>query len=222
MGRKQIKYIMFDFDGTIVDSMTFLESNAVLLLMEYYGYSRTEATQYYRETTGLPFVQQMEIIAPDKQELNSIIVKKFEKMKINRIYEQKLYVDSLDVLTKLKERGYKLGISSGTIDKIIQDYLEKNRINLVDDVLGWKPGFEKGTDHFNYVMKRYGFENSNIVFIGDSLHDARRAKNNNISFIGKIGMFNQRNFEKIINGVEVISSLSEILEKFPHLNLDHG
>ena len=215
MTKEQIKYILFDFDGTLVDSMTFLENNAVSLLVEYYGYLKAEATQSYRETTGLPFIQQMEIIAPDKQELNSKTVKEFERMKIDRIFEQKFFADSLDVLTKLKERGYKLGISSGTIEKIIQEYLKNYKIDLVDDILGWKPNFEKGTDHFNFVMKRHGLKEFNIVFIGDSLHDARRAKNNHISFIGKIGMFNQNDFENIANDVEVITCLSEILEKFP-------
>ena len=90
MEKKQITYIMFDFDGTLVDSMTFLENNAVLLLMEYYNLSKEEATNRYRETTGLPFIQQMEIIAPKNKDLNSKTIEKFEKMKIDRIYEQEL------------------------------------------------------------------------------------------------------------------------------------
>jgi len=215
MEKKQIKYIMFDFDGTLVDSMTFLENNAVLLLMEYYNLSKEEATNRYRETTGLPFIQQMEIIAPKNKELNSKTVKKFEKMKTDRIYEQKLFTDSLDVLKTLKKRGYNLGISSGTIEEIISEYQHRIKLDLVDDVLGWKPGFEKGKDHFDYVIKKYKIKNSNIVFIGDSLHDAKRAKNNQIDFIGKIGMFYQNDYEQIITDVKVIKTLSEILELFP-------
>ncbi len=34
MKKKPIMYIMFDFDGTIVDSMDFLENNAISLLVE--------------------------------------------------------------------------------------------------------------------------------------------------------------------------------------------
>lgn len=212
MEKKQIKYIMFDFDGTLVDSMTFLEKNAVFLLMENYNLSKEEATRRYRETTGLPFIQQMEIIAPKNKDLNSKTVKKFEKMKTDRIYEQNLFTDSLDVLKTLKKRGYNLGISSGTIEEIISEYLHRIKLDLVDDVLGWKPGFEKGKDHFDYVIKKHGLKNSNIVFIGDSLHDAKRAKNNLIDFIGKSGMFYQNDFEQIITDVKVIKTLSEILE----------
>ena len=215
MEKKQIKYIMFDFDGTLVDSMTFLENNAVLLLMEFYNLSKKEATRHYRETTGLPFIQQMEIIFPTKKELNSKTVEQFEEMKIDRIYEQELFPDSLNVLKALKKRGYNLGISSGTIEEIISEYLRRIKLDLVDDVLGWKPGFEKGKNHFDYVIKKYKIKNSNIVFIGDSLWDAKRAKNNQIDFIGKIGMFYQNDFEQIIPDVKVIKILSETLEIIP-------
>ena len=64
---------MFDFDGTLIDSMPFLEKNAVTLLRKFYSFSKEEAHEKYRATTGLPFVQQIEIIAPQNK-LNTSIV----------------------------------------------------------------------------------------------------------------------------------------------------
>ncbi len=218
MDKNQITYVMFDFDGTLVDSMPFLENNAVILLMKHYNFSKEEATKKYCDTTGLPFVQQMDIIAPHDKEKKFEVVEEFERMKIDRIYDQKLFNDSIDVLNILKDREYKLGISSGTIDKIIKEYLLKHKINFVDDVLGWKPGFEKGKDHFEFVMEKHSINNSNILFIGDSLHDARRAKSNNIKFIGKSGMFSsKKDFHKIINEGLVLTNLTEILEILPKI-----
>ncbi|MFX1284284.1 MAG: HAD family hydrolase [Promethearchaeota archaeon] len=206
---RKTQYIMFDFDGTIVDSMSFLENNAVYLLTKYYGFSAEEAQKSYRETTGLPFIQQMEIIAPKKD--NSKIVAKFEKMKIERIYEQRLFTDSYEVLRELKQRGYKIGISSGSIESIITNYLQKYGLDIVDDILGWRPGFEKGKDHFEFVLSKYNFSSSDIIFIGDSLHDLRRAKMNDIYFIGRKGMFQKDDFKQIFPEIIVISSLTEIL-----------
>ncbi|UCG03198.1 MAG: HAD family hydrolase [Candidatus Heimdallarchaeota archaeon] len=210
MRKDVIKYVMFDFDGTIVDSMPFLENNAVYLLTNQYDFSEEEAQKIYRETTGLPFLQQMEIIAPGED--NSQIINKFEKMKIERIYEQKLFADSYKVLEELKELEYLLGISSGTIEAIIVKYLYKQGLTIVDDILGWRPGFEKGKDHFNFVKSKYKLSSSNIAFIGDSLNDARRAKAENIFFIGKEGMFQTKHFQKIIRETPVISSLKEVKE----------
>ena len=208
MRKGLIRYIMFDFDGTIVDSMPFLENNAILLLTSHYGLSEEEARKKYRETTGLPFLQQMEIIAPEKD--NRQIIDEFEKMKLERIYEQNLFLNSYKVLEDLKASEYLLGISSGTIEAIIVEYLYKQGLNIVDDILGWRPGFEKGKDHFNFVKTKYKLSSSNIVFIGDSLNDAKRAKSENIPFIGRKGMFHKEDFEKIIQETPVISSLLEV------------
>lgn len=206
---------MFDFDGTIVDSMPFLEKNAIALLTKYCGLSPGIARERYRETTGLPFIQQMEVIAPNED--NTQIVEKFEKMKVERIYDQRLFIDSSNVLRKLKQQGYKLGISSGTIESIIIKYLVKQGLDMTDDVLGYRPGFEKGKDHFNFVMRKYNITNSNIVFIGDSLNDAKRAKMNGIFFIGRIGMFQPEDFKQILPESGVVSILTEILPLFSNL-----
>ncbi|MFX0209742.1 MAG: HAD family hydrolase [Candidatus Hodarchaeota archaeon] len=219
--KKKIRYILFDFDGTIVDSMPFLEKNAVLLLTKFYNFSSKEAQQKYRETTGLPFVQQMEIISPNNAHLNSEIVHNFEKMKIEKIYEQRLFSESYEVLKELKSRKYWLGISSGSFEEIIAEYIRKENISvLIDDIMGWKPGFEKGKDHFDFISSKYNLNSSEIVFIGDSLNDARRAKSNGILFIAKLGMFHLDNFESIIPNVSAINSLKEILKVFPPLYTD--
>jgi len=203
---------MFDFDGTLIDSMPFLEKNAVTLLRKFYSFSEEEARKKYRATTGLPFVQQMQIIAPQNK-LNTSIVKEFEQMKLDLIYEQLPFNDALDVLKALKEQKYLLGISSGTIETIITTYLERvNFGHYVNDIMGFRPGFEKGKDHFNYILDKYSLQQSQVLFIGDSLMDAKRAKDNGIKFIGRKGMFQQEHFETVIPGCEVIQELSQLLD----------
>ena len=154
----------------------------------------------------------MEIIAPSHPH-NPEVVKNFEDMKLELIYEQQPFPDALNVLNQLKDQNYLLGISSGTIESIITTYLENIEFDIVDDILGFRPGFEKGKDHFDFVLNRHKLQNSQIVFIGDSLHDAKRAKNNQISFIGRIGMFTQAKYKTIIPNCPVIHELTEILDK---------
>ena len=212
-GATKYKYILFDFDGTVINSMPFLENNAVSLLKEL-GFTTEEAQLKYRETTGLPFIQQMEIIAPERDNRN--IVSQFEEMKINNIYEQDPFPESEEVLLTLKKRGYMLGISSGTIEEIIIEYLQKKGLShLVQDSLGWKPGFEKGKDHFEFIKLKYELISEEIVFIGDSLNDAKRAHTNTIHFIGRTGMFQLKDFQKILPETTVITSLTEVLDLFP-------
>lgn len=201
---------MLDFDGTIIDSMPFLEKNAISLLVKNFSFSYDEARKKYRNTTGLPFIKQMEIIAPNHQH-NERIVKEFEKMKLDLIYEQEPFTDALDVIRKFKERNLLVGISSGTIESIITEYLNKKDFTLVDDILGFREGFEKGKDHFDFVKSKYSIHSSQILFIGDSLFDAKRAKDNQIQFIGRIGMFTSTDFNSIIPTCTVITELTELI-----------
>ncbi|MFW9853727.1 MAG: HAD family hydrolase [Candidatus Thorarchaeota archaeon] len=216
---QNFRYILLDFDGTCIDSMPFLEKNAVQLLIHYHGMSQYQATEVYRKTTGLPFVQQMEIIAPGSTDENAEIVEKFEQMKIERIYDQDPFKETPQVLMEFNRRRYKLGISSGTFEDIIKEYLERKELSrFVHDVLGWRPGFEKGRDHFEYIMNRYNLSPNELIFVGDSLNDARRSQANGIFFIGRRGMFNEEDFEQIIPNVMVINSLTDLLDILPPRN----
>ncbi|MHA2055072.1 MAG: HAD family hydrolase [Candidatus Hodarchaeales archaeon] len=207
---EHIRYILLDFDGTIIDSMSFLEKNAVSLLVKHFSFSHNEAQEKYRITTGLPFIKQMEIIAPKNQQ-NDRIVKEFERLKLDLIFEQEPFKDALLVIRKLKNQEYLIGISSGTIESTITEYLGKKDFTLVDDILGFREGFEKGKDHFEFIKAKYSIQNTQILFIGDSLHDAKRARDNNIQFIGRIGMFGETEFDSIIPKCPVINELSELI-----------
>lgn len=200
--------------------MPFLENNAVQLLTQYLGMSAEQAAFHYRKTTGLPFVQQMEIISPNSSSGNSKIVEKFEKMKIDRIYEQHPFQETPFVLEELNTRGYCVGISSGTYEEIIRDYLDlKGLSHFIHDILGWRPGFEKGKDHFEYIMNQYNLKPDQLIFVGDSLNDAKRSLSNDIYFIARKGMFRAEDFERVIPNVLVVDSLSELLDLLPPINL---
>ncbi|MHA1972421.1 MAG: hypothetical protein ACTSW1_05500, partial [Candidatus Hodarchaeales archaeon] len=94
----------------------------------------------------------------------------------------------------------------------------KCEMTFVDDVLGYRDrNFEKGKPHFNYIINKYSLTIKNIVFIGDSLNDAKRAKDNDILFIAKKGLFTEGDFEKIIPNVKTIITLKELLPLFPPL-----
>jgi phosphoglycolate phosphatase-like HAD superfamily hydrolase len=116
------------------------------------------------------------------------------------------------VLKTLKKRKYLLGISSGTIETIITQYLTNLQFDLVNDILGFRYDFQKGKDHFDFVKKKHSLHSSQILFIGDSLNDAKRAKDNQIDFIARSGMFDLENFAEIIPKCRMIDELSELLD----------
>ncbi|NHJ87713.1 MAG: hypothetical protein FK734_19785, partial [Asgard group archaeon] len=117
----------------------------------------------------------------------------------------------------LRNKGYLVAISSSTTQPIIEKYCENNNI-IVDQILGYRPGFEKGKDHFDFLKKKFDFTASELVYIGDSLKDCERAQSNDIFFIARIGMFNEEQFNQISKSKIAIRNLSELKELIPNLN----
>ncbi len=206
-----VTLLCFDFDGTIVDSMPLLEKNAIGVFKTYFNLPQASARRAYRLSTGLPFKQQVEIIFPEV----SISIKKeavriFENLKIKSMFAAPLFPEVLRVFNTLKKRHYKIAISSSSKISDIRVYCKRNMVvKLVDHILGYRPGFEKGRDHFNFLLKKEGIGKEKICFIGDSLNDMRRANREGIYFVGRIGpMFKKSDFKES----KVIKNLDELLQ----------
>jgi phosphoglycolate phosphatase-like HAD superfamily hydrolase len=203
--------ICLDFDGTLVDSMPLLEKNAVEVIREYFDMSEAEARQKYLLTSGLPFVQQVEIVFPaEPREKRIAAVNDFENLKKECLMQAQLFPKTREVIKQLKERGFKIAISSSSKQFEIWEYLVKESlIEYIDQVLGFQPGFEKGKEHIDYLIKNEAVTLEQIWFVGDSLNDMRWTYKAGVFFIAMTGqIFNAEDFRIKINGDEVVQFLT--------------
>jgi len=211
-----IKLVTLDFDGTTADTMPTLEEIAVKLMTKYYELETEDARKKYQITTGLPFEQQMEIVFPNNPN-NKLVISQFEKEKIESIFDLPLFKDAKSTIALLREKGYFVAISSSTTQPIIEKYCKDNEL-IVDQIVGYRMGFEKGKDHFDFLKEEFNLSAEELVYVGDSLKDCERAQNNDIVFIGKTGMFSREDFNKISKSKIVISDLEELIKIIPDLN----
>ena len=193
--------------------MPALEKIAIKLLMKYYKLKKEDAREKYRITTGLPFEQQMELLFSNNP-INNRIISQFEKEKIESIFDLPLFKDAKSTINSLREMGYLVAISSSTTQPIIEKYCKMNEL-IVDKILGYRKGFEKGKDHFDFLKNEFNLSAKELVYVGDSLKDCERAQNSEILFIAKKGMFSQEDFNKISRSKIVISNLEELIKIIP-------
>ena len=201
--------LIMDFDGTVADTMGYLTELAAGLLAGRYGMGPEEARRAYVETTGLPFVQQMEILYPG-DERNAETVRLFETDKRESMERFDLYPDARTTIAALRGAGVRVCVSSGNYDDLILEFMERRGLE-VDLVMGFRPGFEKGRDHFEFAMRRFASDRESTVFVGDSIKDGERAQDSGIRFIGKTGLVTEAEFKQKFGQIPVVSALEDLL-----------
>ncbi|MBI2980853.1 MAG: HAD family hydrolase [Deltaproteobacteria bacterium] len=202
------KVCVFDFDGTLVDSMDSFTLLAAEVMQAVYQLPLEEGSQAYIRTSGLPFREQLELIFPNDTR-NPIACQRFESAKKVNYLEKEFCKDAGETIGYLQSKGIKVVVSSSNYQELVEEFLRRKEIQL-DLVLGWRPNFSKGRDHFGRVREVLTVSNESILFVGDSLKDGERARESSVDFIGKTGLFSANDFRDHFPGVWVIDHLSEL------------
>lgn len=204
------KAYLFDFDGTLVDTMPGFADIAGRVMHQFHPEISFEyARQRYLETSGNPFFQQLEIIFPGDP-TNPQKARIFEDTKIEGFYKSRFTEEVKDTINKLRASGHIAGIASNNFQELIDRFVANGGLEF-DIVLGFRPGFEKGKAHFDFVRQKYGLSKGDLTFVGDSLRDAEKAYNYGISFVGICGTFQRGDFIKIREDIVTIESMKELL-----------
>lgn len=205
------KAYLFDFDGTLVDTMEGFADIAANAIHEHHPeMDFAAARRRYIETSGVPFCQQIEIIFPGNEK-NPQTVKKFEETKIEGFFKQSFSADVRFAINELRRRGALAGVSSGNFPNLINQFVTREKLDF-DIVLGFEGAFEKGKPHFDFVINKFNLKKEELTFVGDSLKDAEKAHDYGIPFIGVCGIFSHEEFEHKYSGTITVQNLKEILD----------
>ncbi|KAB2838978.1 HAD family hydrolase [bacterium] len=201
---------VFDFDGTLVDSMGGFADLAAQLIAEAYEMPREEAREAYLRTSGLPFFQQLEVLFPGDVR-NAATAAAFEARKQEDYFGRPFFADVPTAIAGLQERGLRAVVSSNNGQELVEAYLERRSKPRFDLVLGFKKGFAKGKAHFERVLAHFGLKASEMLFVGDSLHDARQALEFGVDFVGRVGTFRQEQFQQVHPRAATVRGLDELM-----------
>lgn len=205
---KNKKLCVFDFDGTLVRSMEAFADVAAGLIHDGYGLPYAEARARYLETSGLPFVEQLESMYPGDAR-NPQTVEAFEKNKLKDYFTAPFEEGAEETIAYLRYKGIKVAISSNNHQEVLERFLDNADVRF-DAVLGYRDNFSKGPKHFQHLSRQLKIAGDLMIFIGDSLKDAEKAKDHGIDFVAKAGTFSKQTFQDTFPGVPVIKSLKDL------------
>jgi len=181
-----IKAVVFDLDGTILDTLEDLADTMNYCLNRYDMPSRN--LNEIRSFVGNGIHKIIERSVPIGTD-NKLIDKMFdlfnEHYKIHCKDKTKPYDGIVDLMQNLKDKNYKLAVVSNKADYAVKDLCSSFFNGLVDYAVGAKEGQRKKPypDSVFVALEKLKISANEAIYIGDSEVDIETAKNANIDLI---------------------------------------
>jgi CDP-L-myo-inositol myo-inositolphosphotransferase len=209
--------IVFDFDGTIADTMPFLTALAVNLMTEHYPVEAADARKRYLDTVGVEFGRQLEELFPGHPK-NAAVAAAFEGAKRTGMLDCPVFPDVVELLDLLDRRRVRRFVCSSTTRELLVSYLQSRALDSrFDDCLGYEPGLRK-REQVELILARHQIEPGEIVFVGDAPRDHELLSGTGVRFVGVHRLFDARDFRRRgIASVDNLAGLTRSWTRFERL-----
>ena len=180
-----IKYIIFDFDGTIADTLPFsfkkfleiahllkiddLTDKEIIKEIRSKSYQELLKGSFKRAWLKIPFV------------IN--IVKSMQVELEKEMSNIKFFPGIKKILFDLKKNGYKLAIISSNRIENIDKFIKHNDLDIFDFVHGKTDLFGKA-GYLGKFLDDFDLDSSEVIYVGDEIRDVEACKKAGIKIIG--------------------------------------
>jgi phosphoglycolate phosphatase-like HAD superfamily hydrolase len=219
-------YIIFDLDGTLIDSME-IHSVVFAEILASSGIKKEFSKAHYMATSGQSLKKQfLEILKKHDStwqgDLDELVEQFNQKLSDHATssaatVDKMIFEDTQTCIPILKQAGYILIVSSSGSPELVQEKLRLVGIlEQFDLVLGTdeNQGLYKGKSHFNQIKIKFNLTNKdlkeNAVFVGDGVFDIQVAKKAGVASISRIGTNDEDTLEEA-NPDFIIDSFHDLI-----------
>ncbi len=215
----QYKAVIFDMDGTILDTLDDL-ADSVNHSLEKFGFPKRKREEI-RTFLGNGMVQLIHLSVPEgtSSEKEAAVLEEHKKYyPLHSADKTKAYNGIPELLKDLKQKGIKTAVVSNKSDPNVKALVSRYFEGLFDVSVGSREGIPRkpAADLVNIALNELGVEKKETVYIGDSDVDLATAFNSGLEMITVLWGFRDREvLEKAGAGVFVNTAdeLKELLLK---------
>jgi pyrophosphatase PpaX len=179
----ELKAIMFDFDGVIVDSFEAWFSS-INTLRQKYGKGPLTRKKYRKKAWAIP----IEIVAKDlfHGQDPKKITKECMSLVAEKVSDIKLLPDAKAVLAQIKKK-HKIGLVTNSYRQLISKTLKYHEIEKYFDVIVTSEDVERPKPYPDSLLdacKKIGVLPMETIYVGDTRHDYTAGRSAGCFFIG--------------------------------------
>lgn len=199
---RSVRCVLFDWDGTLVQSLDVKIRNAGLLFQQRFGLPPADVEKAYRVHSGIPRRQLFDTIRADfglpglQEEVFNSLSQAFSEANRAALRDRSLPglvpAATPRTLEKLLQTGCLLFVSSSADTDEIRDIAAN--LGLADyfvrsggAIFGSRPDFNKGSQHVEHICARHALGVEELVFVGDDPADIRLGRAAGVFTIARAG-----------------------------------
>jgi phosphoglycolate phosphatase len=202
--------IIFDFDGTIANTMEHVKDIFNEIAGEF-NFRRIEEAEWEKareiktkdifKKIGISFFKLPKIL----KRVGEIVSKKIEKLRP---------IDGIKkALEELKNEGYVLGILTSAEEKNVITFLKNNQIDFFDFIYSSRDIFGKARK-MGRLLKKENLKKEQVIYVGDETRDIEAAKKTGIKSIAVTWGFNSKELLLKENPNFLVANPSELFDLF--------
>jgi len=210
------KLVVFDMDGTILDTLADLTTTTNYVLAKH-GYP-PKTKEEVRRAIGDGIIRLLDRSVDNLtgSELEEFVQDFLRYYHNHADIETLPYDGMVGELEKVRKKGYKLAVATNKDEKIASALAAKHFPGLFDAVVGYnyvrkgKPSF----DMFEELLKMFNITKDELFFFGDSNTDAETIIRNDIK--GCIVLWGLKTREELVNynlpKIDKVTDISKVIE----------
>ena len=195
----KIKLIIFDLDGTLIDTLSDIEHifNYVLIQNGYEERSKS----FYKNNIGNGFENLLRKCLPGnfKGDFDFLVNSVRERYESHLNTKTIVFDGITTVLGHLKKNKIKIAVISNKLHSLAVRSVETYFNSYQIKVIGAEGGFlrKPSPDSTFHMLQHFNCHASDALFVGDSIVDIKTAQNANISSVGVLwGNGDKEDFKK--------------------------